>query len=357
MSVGDFPLSRRALLQALSGAGAAALLGACASPRFIDILAPPSALRPRLLRTFERNTGVQVRAGAWISPTDALGKLLSANARIDMMIALADLFLPVMPDAISRGLLLPLDAAQPPDAAQLLPQFAGDLLTSAGKTYSVPLYWGYDTVLYNRKALAPDEPLLSSWGLIFDDRFRGRVSLKDDAHESIVPTALYMGHPHPLEMDAADLREVTRFLISKKRNFRSLWTKFAEAIQLMATGEVQAMYGYPLMLHTLRAQDLDVAAALPREGLLVFVQSAFIPRSAADPAAAAQWVSFLLQPDVSSVLNQEAAVFSPAANAQPVVATGLPDYETVTRSVPLVRLGRPRHLPLWIEAWARFKAA
>src|SRR5262245_17383367 len=100
----DQQLSRRAVLQYLSGVGAASLLGACSHRRFIDVLAPPSAMRPRLLRPFEHDFGIQVRPGAWISPTDALGKLLSASARVDMMIALADLFLPVMPEAISRGL-------------------------------------------------------------------------------------------------------------------------------------------------------------------------------------------------------------------------------------------------------------
>lgn len=357
MSLQTQRLSRRTLLQSLGGIGAATALGSCARGRFIDVLAPPSAMRPRLLRAFERDAGIQVRPGAWISPTDALGKLLSGNARVDMMIALADLFLPVMPDAISRGLLLPLNEPRSAATSQLLPQFATDLLTSGGRTYSAPLYWGYDSVLYNRRALPANEPMLNSWGLIFDDRFRGKVSLKDDAHESIMPTALYLGHPRPLEMDAADLREVTQFLIGKKRNFRSLWGKFAEAVQLMATGEVQAMYGYPLMLHTLRQQQLDIGVALPKEGLLVFVQSAFIPQHAADPAAAAQLIDFLREPSVAAILTGEAAVFSPSAAARPVTATDLPDYETLLRSVPLVRLGRPKHLPLWIEAWARFKAA
>lgn len=363
MNYGANRCSRRTFVQRALGAAALTstpLLDACSRGAYIDVLAPPSTLRPDFVRLFRAQTGIEVRPGSWVSPTDALGKLFSASARFDLMIALSDLFTPVVPEAIARGLLRPLDPAQIPNARDLSPQFRSDMFAADGRIFTVPIYWGIDTVLYNRANVPASEPLVDSWGLIFDDKFKGKVSLKDDAHESIVPTALYMGHPRPLEMDRSDLREVTRFLIAKKANFRALWSKFAEAVQLLATGEVNALYGYPLMQHTLRHQGMDVGVSHPREGLLVFVQSAFIPSRAAHPEAALQWLNFLLREDIARQLTEQAAVLSPwervrsALSAAQQHALG---YGVLTGGVPLVRLGRPTHLDLWLEAWAEFKAA
>jgi len=356
-------LSRRSFLYGAGCAGLAigcGLLPACENARFINVLAPPSTLRPRLLRRFEEETGIQVRPGSWVSPTDALGKLFASSAEVDMMIALSDLLTPVVPEAIARNLLTALNPSQAPALRDIAAPFQTDMAIVDGKLFTIPMYWGYNAVLYNRAVVPDSEPLIGSWGLIFDDKFRGKVSLKDDAHESIMPTALYMGHPQPLEMDRADLKEVTRFLISKKRNFRALWGKFAEAVQLMTSGEVNALYGYPLMLHTLATQGMNVAANQPREGLLVFVQSAFIPRRSNHPADALAWINFLLSGDVGELLTREAAVLSPFDKVRSRFSADEQrhfGYDALTGDVHLVRLGRPKHLDLWIEAWAEFKAA
>lgn len=355
--------SRRTFLRAAGSAGtllAGGLIGACAPVKHIDVLAPPSTLRPDFIRLFEGETGVQIRPGPWISPTDALGKLFSSSARIDMVVALSDLFTPVIPDAISHNLLTPIDPAGVPNSRHLSEQFRADMFSSDGKLYAIPLYWGYTEVLYNRKNIPASEPLIDSWGLLFDDKFKGKVSLKDDAHESIMPTAIYMGHEHPLDMDRSDLKEVTRFLISKKRNFRALWTKLADAVQLMATGEVNALYGYPLMQQTLAHQGVDIAANRPKEGLLLFVQVAFIPRSGSNPADALKWINFLMRDDIATRLTQEANVLSTSEivkNRFSAADQHAYGYDALSGEAPLVRLGRPKHLNLWIEAWAEFKAA
>jgi spermidine/putrescine-binding protein len=356
-------LTRRQLLHWAMATGLLASTGglvSCSRGRYIDVLAPPSTLRPQFLHEFFAHTGVHVRAGSWVSPTDALGKLFASSVQLDMMVVLSDLFTPVVPEAIARGLLTPIKVADLPDARHIAPQFFADMFSSADTIYAVPVYWGFDTVLFNRRNVPATEPLLDSWGLIFDDKFKGRVSLKDDAHESIMPTALYMGHKRPLEMDRADLKEVTRFLISKKSNFRALWSKFAEAVQLMATGEVNALYGYPLMQQTLRLLGMDVGACLPKEGLLLFVQSACIPRHAAYPREALQWIQFLLGEDIATRLTREAAVLSPSFTVRQrfsIAEQRYYGYDALTGSAPLVRLGRPEHLEWWIEAWSEFKAA
>jgi spermidine/putrescine transport system substrate-binding protein len=350
-------------LATMVGAGVASAwgLGACGRSRYVSVLAPPSSLRPAILGLFERKTGIQVRPSAWVSPTDAFAKVLSEGARTDLVVGIVDLFTPLVQEAVSRGLVLPLDQSKLPKAPELSEAFRADMCFVGGRLYMMPLYWGYTSVLYNRAAISPSDPLIDSWGLLFDDRFKGRVALRDDAHESIAAAALYLGHRQPLTMDRAEVNSVKAFLISKKSNFRALWSNFAEAIQLMATGEVSAIYGQPVLAQELVTQGIGVEKNLPKEGLLMFVQGALIPQGALHPGYANEWLQFLLSDDIGAKLTQEAAVLSPLESVrrqfEPTSRAASFGYEALSAGTPLIRLGRPQHLDAWIEAWAEFKAA
>jgi spermidine/putrescine transport system substrate-binding protein len=355
--------SRRALVKAMASApllGVPWLEASCTKQRFAEVLAPPSSLRPALLRQFERETGIQIRPESWVSPIDALGKLLSSSSRADFIVAIADLFAPVIAEAVGHNLVYPLDPTRLPASVDFSEAFRSDIQLVGGQLYSLPLYWGYTSVLYNRLAISSTDPLVDSWGLLFNDRFKGRVALRDDAHESITAAALYMGHKNPLQMDGAEIAEVKNFLVSRKKNFRSLWNNFAEAIQLMATREVDAIYGQPVLTQTLKEQGMNVATNMPHEGLLFFVQAALIPRNAAHPQEAQKWLEFLYRDDIGEKLTEQAGVLSPIERIRQRFSQSTKasfGYEALNAGIPLVRLGRPAHLDLWIEAWAEFKAA
>ena len=358
-------LSRRALIR---GAGAATVLAAAGplgwraarAATTLDVLMAPSPVRPELLDIFEKQTGIRVRPGSYVSPTDSMSKLLSGTARFSLLNTLSDLVRPSLSEAVDRNLLLPLDLAQIPNVKYIADLSKSDILIKDGKTYSLPIYWGYNAVLYNRKYIPDSEPLVNSWGLLFDDKFKGRVALRDNAHESLHLTALYMGHKRPLEMDRSDLKELVRFLVSKKRNFRALWSKFSEAIQLMANNEVHAMFGWLLMRKTLQTQGMDIAGNHPKEGLLWWVHAAFIPRQSPNPEDAYKWLNFLLSAEYGAKLTELAGVLSTSQLAKDSFSPEMQKthgYDILERGGPMVRLGLPKHFDLWLEAWAEFKAA
>ncbi len=103
-----------------------------------------------------------------------------------------------------------------------------DIVTRAGKTYMVPVVWGYDSVVYNADKIPTDDPLTQSWGVLFDDKYKGKVAWRDDAHGMIMAAALHRGHPDPVAMDANDLNEITAYLIDRKKNVRTMWSKSAK---------------------------------------------------------------------------------------------------------------------------------
>jgi spermidine/putrescine-binding protein len=363
------PHSRRDILRQMSlGVAAAGMpLGATrhafAQSETLDVLMGPSAVLPALLEMFHKQTGIKVQPAPYVSPTDVMTKLFvpGGGSRFDVVATLTDFTRPAMGEAVGKELILPWTEAEVPNSRHVMPLFKDDLLTKGGKSYTLPFYWGYDSVVYNRDHVKDDDAVTQSWGILFDDRYKGKVALRDDAHQSLLVTALFLGNKDPLAMERSDLKQCVDFLISKKRNFRTLWSKFAEAVGLMASGEVVAMYGWILLRTTLQNQGMNVTNNWPREGLLWWGQAAMIPKEARNPKAAFRFMDFLLSREYGEQLTKlNGGILSASTLAQQAFSEEERrklGYDIMQRNLNLFRLGLPKRLDLWNEAWAEFKSA
>jgi spermidine/putrescine-binding protein len=361
------PTRRRFLKAGGASLAAAALLGAvpelAAQTKKLYTLVPPSPIRPQLRDLIRERLGIEIEAAPYTSPTDTIAKLLApgGGSRYDVMITLTDFVKPALHDAMGRELLLPLDPAKVPNIEHIIPLFKGDVLSKDDKPYTAPFYWGYDSVVYNRAEVPEADELTQSWGVLFDDKYKGRVALRDNAHQSLLVTALYLGHKDPLRMDKSDLDELVKFLVSKKGNFRALWTQFAQAVNLMSSGEVVAMYGWILMRTTLQNQGFNVINNWPKEGLLWWGQAAFVPKGSGAPDLAMEFINFLLSAEYGHMLTKATGGILSASALGRARFTEEErkklGYDIMERNLNLFRLGLPERLDLWLEAWAKFKSA
>ncbi len=330
-----------------------------AADRTVDVVSSPSAVRKEGVELFKEKTGITVRAAPYISPTDTMGKLLSGSGSYDAMITLTDLVRPSLDEAVRRRVLHEIELTKVTNYKDIGTMFNNDIMKVDGRVYSVPIFWGFNPVIYNRKFIKDGDPLTDSYKMLLDDRYKGRVCIRDDAHESMHMVALCLGHKNPSDMEPGDIKEVINYLISKKSNFRALWSKFAEAVQLMASGEVHALFGWLLMRNTLKAQGFDVVSNHPREGLLWWVHGAFIPAGSRNPDGAHAWINFLVSPEYGHMLSELSGVPSTsnaAKNSFTKEQQKQHGYDELDNGL-MVKLGRPKHLDLWLEGWSQFKAA
>ena len=84
-----------------------------------------------------------------------------------------------------------------------MPLFQDEIVVRDGKPYFIPVYWGYDSVLYNTEAIAED--MAQSW----EHPVRRQVcreggAARDDAHQMITVGALFLGHDDPNAMTDAE---------------------------------------------------------------------------------------------------------------------------------------------------------
>src|SRR3989440_3070909 len=72
-----------------------------------------------------------------------------------------------------------------------------------GKQYGIPADWGFDAILYRSDKVTPKA---RSWGLIFDDRYKGKIAWFDDLNMLTV-AGLYLGFDKPWRQTDAQLKK------------------------------------------------------------------------------------------------------------------------------------------------------
>ena len=309
----------------------------------------------------ERLADVSIVLPPYVSPTDTMAKISArgGTGNYDLMVSLTEFVKgPVLGANPGDEKALALDLDKIPNAKKLLPLFQDEIVSRNGEAFFIPTFWGYDSVLYNTEAIAEDEA--QSWGILFDDKYAGKVALRDDAQQSITVAALFLGHEVPNDMTDRERKEVVDFLISKKKNFRTLWTKFGEAVNLLASGEVIAMYGWIAMRASLQKQGHPITNNWPNEGLLVWNQSAFIPKDSPVPDASHRLINAMLSREYGHKLTEVTnylATSVPAAAGFSEEQKRAFGYDVLERGLTIRPLDFPPNMDAWIEDWGRFKAA
>ena len=316
---------------------------------------------PADVAQFTQISGVSTNVSCWVSNTDIMTKLASGAGRSTDLMNINCQFINA---SMKRGLLAPIDLTQVPNAKELAPFFSDATYNKAdGKTYSVPFQFGYDTIVYNRKKLGE----IDTYGALFDEKNKGQVSLRDDPQQSMYQTALFLGHKDPQKLTSAELAEVTKFLISKKPIFRSLWTGYAEAVSLLRSGEVTLIGdGWISMAWALTdgGKNSDFALAKVKEKAIVWTHDWIIPKEAETRSLASTYafINWSLGADQAANMGRKVGYVSPSTAGLKVLTPaeaktiGYEDYADVYKNGYL-EVALPDNYSEWVEAWNRFKAA
>jgi spermidine/putrescine transport system substrate-binding protein len=309
---------------------------------------------------FKAATNIDMNATCWSTSLDTLSRIVSGGGKIFDIFSSSRQFIPPL---VSRNVLAPIDFSKIPNAKFLAPEFADPSYSTVGdKHYSLPFMFGYDSILYNRKKIEN----VDSYGILFDEKYKGQVAIKDDPQLSIMQTALFLGYADPYKLTSKDLKDITDFLIKKKPIFRKLWSGFAEVISLMKNEEVVAVGdGWISMAWTLNKGGMDTALALPKEKALVWTFDWVMPKEVIERGMDETVYAFMnwsLSPEQTANMARSVGYVSPAMTGVKLLTpeeakvTGYTDYENIIRN-GLQMSQFPENIQEWNDAWTRFKAA
>jgi spermidine/putrescine-binding protein len=287
---------------------------------------------------------------------------------------------------VSKNLIKPIDTSRIPNWAGdtlinkfLAPGSKGfDFIGYQGKTYGVPTVMQGDSFAY----FSDQTGVLDSYGALFDSHFKGYSALEDNYTTSGQKTALYLklsgqaDIKDPADMTPAEIKTVVDFLIQKKKagQFRTIWSSFQDAVDLMTRKDVLVIDCWEPMVFTVQPKGLNWVYAKPKEGFLLWSMAGYIinnPKRTGDEAGIYDLFNFMLGGWYGAKItllrgymtNPQAAAYAKAHPAE-FSAADAQKIETITANVQAKfaqggtwQARWPTNVAVYESEWARFKAA
>jgi spermidine/putrescine transport system substrate-binding protein len=184
------------------------------------------------------------------------------------------------------GLIQPIDTSKlknwnkiPPILRNMAGIDAGD-----GKVWFVPQYWGNTSITF-RTDLAPEYVKSQSWNILFDPKYKGRVSVLDGVDDT-VPFVAHMIGVDPYNMSAADYDKVKAKLRALIKQTRFVSSDDTQLSQGLASGGVVAAMSWRVTYKTLHAEGKPVAYMNPPGGIFTYVCGLVMHKDPSDEAKA-----------------------------------------------------------------------
>lgn len=213
--------------------------------------------------------------------SDALAKLRAG--------ATPDLFRPYVGWVkyfATSGLVQPWDPKQLSNFKHLNP-FMVKAGQYQGKQYGIPDDWGLDAILYRTDKVHPKS---DSWGLLFDDRYKGKIAWFDDGVAMFEATGLYLRFKDPWNQTDAQLKQAQQFLISKKKNVRMIWASETNLWEAFGSGDLWIAYAWPNDWVQMKKKGLKVRYMHPKEKPIAWVGMFMLLKGSSRPQLAHAYV-------------------------------------------------------------------
>jgi len=114
------------------------------------------------------------------------------------------------------------------------------------------------------------KPKAKSWGLLFDERYKGKIAWFDDI-EMLEIAGLYLGFKDTWNQTDAQLKQSQKLLTSKKHLVRKNWSSETDLWQLFASGDVWIAYAWPNDWVQMKKKGLKVVYMRPKEKPIAWV--------------------------------------------------------------------------------------
>jgi spermidine/putrescine-binding protein len=267
-------------------------------------------LPPGLIAAFEDEYGVAVIEDFYPSNEEMLAKVQAGGATYDVVVP-SDYMVSIM---IEEELLLEIDHELVPNHVNLYAEFL-DPPYDEGSRYSMPFQWGTSGLGVNLDVVGTDvEP---SWALVFDPEVAGefgrRISLLDDARETMAAALLYLGYS-PNTTDEGELGEAAD-IISEARQHVAAFDSVLFP-DLLLSGETVIGHGWNGTFLGSFEDDESYAYLIPSEGAMLWVDTLAILADTEVPCTAHTFVNFILDAEVGADVTNFTYYASPNEAAE-----------------------------------------
>lgn len=246
-------------------------------------------VEPALLEPFERQYGVKVVVDTFGSNEELLAKLQSGATGYDIAVP-SDFMVSIM---AREGILAELDLEKIPNV-RLLTDRLQRLPVDPEHRYSVPYLWGTVGIGYDSEAI-PAPP--QSWAILWDPRYKGRISMLNDQREVLGVALLSIGQ----SINATDPQVIERAkakLLSQKPLVKTYTSETYD--QLLVSGEVALAHGWGGTVARAMAERPTVKYVVPKEGGTIWTDCLVVLKASSHKDLAMRLINFLLDSAVAA---------------------------------------------------------
>jgi spermidine/putrescine transport system substrate-binding protein len=226
-----------------------------------------------------------------------------------------------------------------------------------GKQYGIPADWGFDQILYRSDKV---KPKAKSWGLLFDDRYKGKIAWFDDLN-MITVAGLLHGFKNPWNQSDAELKKSQNFLKSKKKLVKLIWSSETNLWEAFGSGELWIAFAWPNDWVQMKKKGLKVVYMHPKEKPIAWVGMLMLLKGSPRPKLAHAYVDAWSSTKSAKWLEDNYGYGSANTQARPSSSDLLRVLQIVNpKAVSLPNAYLDRDIPrraLYARMWEEVKAA
>lgn len=263
------------------------LTGATSSRPVVNVCSLGEYIDTDLITQFEEETGIRVNYQTVESNESLYSLLKSGGADYDVVVT-SDYMIAKF---IEEDMLSPLDYGNIPNWELIDPRFR-NLSYDPENMYTVPYTWGTLGIIYNANMV--DEEI-TSWGVLYDDKYAGDVLLINNSRDALGEALLYLGYSVNTT-DETEIRQAFDLIADANRRGVFQGKVSDEVFQKMEGGNaaIATYYAgdYLSMLEN-QADGVDLVFVIPEEGSNWFVDAMCILKDAPHTEEAEMWINFI----------------------------------------------------------------
>lgn len=281
-------------------------VGTASSQGVVNVFNWDDYISDEALQLFEEETGIRINYMYFTTNEDMLVQARTNPGAFDVIFP-SDYAIERL---INANLLVPIDYDRIPNAI-----YTAGWLQDPGydpeNRYSVPFLWGTVGILYDTARV---EGPIDSWGVLFEDTYKGEVIMMDSIRDTLGITLKYLGYSMNTR-DPAQLGEAAKLLIEQKQRGIVKAYQVDETRDKMIVGE-----GILAVVWSGDAQfainlNEKLAYTVPKEGSNIWVDAMVIPAGARNKENAETFINFMCRPDIARMNSEYTGYSSPNTEA------------------------------------------
>lgn len=299
------------------------------SPKVLTVYTWEEYFDLETLEAFEKKSGAKVVYATFENSDEMEAKLKSEPGKYDVIVADDS----VLDRMWELKLIATLDHAKLPNLKNVSKDFLDVPHVDPGNEFSAPYTWGTTLVAYRTDKISEPE---QSWGLLFDERVKGRVMMYNERREATSIPLIYFGHALNSE-DPAHFEAARDLLVKQVDELHVRFGNDTAVREGLTDGSVWAAMCYSGDALRVADECEHVDFFIPEEGAPLWMDSYAITRDTTDGDLAHAFLDHMLDAKMAAMNINYAYYASPNKAAEEFIDKELLANEAINPSKEVLK--------------------